>query len=83
MTEQLNDLSIRDLEKLISSGITLLQQKKGEEEDVFCSICFTNPKIWAPVQCGHRCMCTECLGKLTEKKCPLCRVPFEKAIKIF
>lgn len=37
-----------------------------------CSICMTNPRECAYVNCGHVCACIECCERMGNK-CPICR----------
>ena len=54
-----------------------------------CCVClneFPVSQLWAIVPCGHRCVCENCARNLKERNvitCPICRSPFEKAIRIF
>ena len=43
---------------------------RGEGEHV-CSICLENENNWILIPCGHKCVCGECVTRITA--CPLCR----------
>jgi len=46
-----------------------------------CIACHENNASAAVVNCGHVCMCYECLNKC--EKCPICRGPKDRIIKLF
>ena len=50
--------------------------------DKKCIACNVAPMNAAIVNCGHVCMCYECLRKCSEK-CPICRGPIDRIIKLF
>jgi hypothetical protein len=47
-----------------------------------CIGCHTQNINSAVVRCGHVCMCYECLTKC-DNKCPICRVPIDRIIKLY
>lgn len=47
-----------------------------------CSICLDNSIEQVFIQCGHACICNECVSKLEKKCCPICRAN-SKTIKIY
>ena len=59
---------------------------RSEKNENKCLICFTEDiqMIFAP--CGHKCYCEECYKsnqkKDSMKKCPLCRLKIQYALKI-
>ena len=46
-----------------------------------CTICAERENTHAFVPCGHKAACASCSAKCT--RCPICKTPVEKAIKIF
>lgn len=50
-----------------------------------CVICLINPKVYACVPCGHRCICQLCHSKARHNitKCPVCRRKFTQLLRIF
>jgi hypothetical protein len=48
-----------------------------------CIICLTNLKCCAVVPCGHRLFCISCANKDVSDRCPSCRGPIEKIIRVF
>ena len=79
-------LSVEELNLLSEKFTSFLSsiQKRIRELSI-CSVCqeFTTDTIFVP--CGHKCCCKSCVVKVTQKDklCPLCRVEFTQAIKVF
>lgn len=46
-----------------------------------CKICYSSEYNTAFFPCGHVVACTKCASSVT--KCPLCRKPFEKVMRVF
>ncbi|XP_077295121.1 baculoviral IAP repeat-containing protein 7-B-like [Arctopsyche grandis] len=46
-----------------------------------CIICKSDSRSYLFKRCGHIAVCQKCLPK--DKICPICRLPYEKEIKIF
>ena len=46
-----------------------------------CGVCLSLPRDPMRLSCRHL-ICSECLRKLAEKRCPHCRTPFENAHKL-
>ena len=51
------------------------------EADDSCKICFEREVDCVLLNCGHACICLQCTAGL--KQCPMCRQPFERAVKFF
>lgn len=49
------------------------QQANGEETSSNCVVCLTNPREIVLLDCGHVCLCMECMELLPNKACPICR----------
>ena len=41
-----------------------------------CAICMANPRNVLFKNCGHVCVCKECITRMTKKECPVCRTAF-------
>jgi len=56
----------------------------SKNNTVKCCICFEAPpnKI-ALVPCGHTSFCSGCIGRLREKKCPICMQHYKSVIPVF
>jgi len=56
------------------------------DEGESCVVCLEQPRTYAFVPCGHRCVCDRCASDIYNKhlqECPLCRSPFNSMVKIF
>lgn len=47
-----------------------------------CFACGEMPMNATIANCGHVCMCFDCLGKCADK-CPICRGPIDRIIRLF
>lgn len=45
----------------------------AESTESVCVICLVNPREIILLDCGHVCLCTECLERLPTHCCPICR----------
>lgn len=64
----------------------LLAEKDDPQENKLCDsrlckICYSSEYNTAFFPCGHVVACTKCASSVT--KCPLCRKPFEKVMRVF
>lgn len=65
----------------------LLAEKEDPHQDSklcdsrLCKICYSSEYNTAFFPCGHVVACTKCASSVT--KCPLCRKPFEKVMRVF
>ena len=61
-----------------------LQPLLQDNIQITCTICFepTTEHI-AFVPCGHAQICKECLMKITDKKCPICRKKYQSILTIY
>lgn len=60
---------------------TALTNTSSLHELMKCKICYQNDYNTVFLPCGHTLSCIQCA--LTVKKCPLCRKPIYKKIKIY
>jgi len=67
--------------KLLEEKIPVTNPKIRTENDMTCKVCLTNEKSVAFDPCGHVCTCERCASKID--KCPICRAPIDKKIKVF
>ena len=74
--------NLKDEIKRLKSEIEVKEQdkkyveKKIEELDKKCSVCFTDKLNIIFIPCGHLCMCNKCNDKFTQHNilfCPICR----------
>jgi len=87
----------RDRERSLAEMRALRQQAQerqnqrrasGEGQDDYdsnvCIVCLTNPREIVLLNCGHICLCAECLHELPEPlMCPFCRQPVERYVTTF
>ena len=87
--ERWNDNIIQTYKKIQYMSPTLLQTTKVYKKVRFsfksngkkCMACYEQLASATSINCGHVCMCWDCLGKCTT--CPICRCPMEKIIKLY
>ncbi|KAG4105300.1 hypothetical protein H8356DRAFT_1634163 [Neocallimastix lanati (nom. inval.)] len=53
----------------------------SSSDESLCVVCLTEKREYAFLPCRHLCVCHHCLHYL--EKCPLCRTPIQKYMKIF
>jgi hypothetical protein len=83
MTEAMQTYSMFEVlyDFLVNKSARLLASIKKVHEEATCVICLDNPPQCIICKCGHAALCNECLKKITEPKCPLCRGFIEATIK--
>lgn len=73
-----------------ASAAAQVAELMAEDEDLqenklcdsrLCKICYSSEYNTAFFPCGHVVACTKCASSVT--KCPLCRKPFEKVMRVF
>ena len=48
-----------------------------------CVVCLERPKEVILLNCGHVCLCTNCVPLLFDKKCPICRNTFQQVLPAY
>lgn len=72
----------RDTEKNAEEDKNKAGKKKPKapvittNEDEWCVICLTDPKVVVLLPCRHMCVCQDCLVHVAT--CPICRAPFDE-----
>ena len=72
----------------------ILQQREqnragnGEDEtgdiENSCVVCLTNPREIVVLNCGHLCICAECMVDLPQpRKCPICRGAIVRHVSVY
>jgi hypothetical protein len=56
--------------------------EETETKEIQCKICMTNRVQVACDPCFHLTMCIRC-AKTIKNKCPLCRIPTKRLVKIY
>ena len=56
---------------------------KDTPEELFCKVCFDNKVNTCIIDCGHTCLCSECIATIMNdtKKCPICRKKIVKGMQ--
>ena len=67
--------------KILETSVSLEERMKQLEDQRQCKICLNSVADVVFVPCGHLCSCISCAQSL--RKCPICRVKIEKAIKTY
>tara|TARA_B100000131_G_C17943305_1_gene543282 strand:- start:128 stop:511 length:384 start_codon:yes stop_codon:yes gene_type:complete len=73
-----NEKLLKKKEEYINFNIQLKKIDK-----LICKICLENTSDCIIEPCMHYCCCIECIEKITNNKCPICRNNFTKYLKIF
>lgn len=77
---------IVDLDKKWIEMIDKIQSNCSNNSNL-CSICFTETANTAPIPCGHRVFCYECIDNYNKdyphKGCPICRTAIMVISKIY
>jgi E3 ubiquitin-protein ligase MUL1 len=65
----------RDANRLGSASATQTSDQQGGEasDQSNCVVCLTNPREVILLDCGHVCLCMDCMEQLPNKSCPICR----------
>ena len=50
-------------------------QANNQEQNA-CVVCLTNPREVVLLDCGHVCLCLDCLEQMPSETCPICRVNY-------
>ena len=49
-----------------------------------CVVCLTNPRECVLLDCGHICICVDCLEALpSPRECPVCRSPIVRTVPLY
>lgn len=48
-----------------------------------CVICLVNPRELVLLDCGHVCLCMDCLERMPNTNCPICRVTYRTFAPIY
>ena len=59
------------------------QGDENQSQANTCVVCLENPREVVLVDCGHVCLCTDCLQSLPNRNCPICRRPFTSFVPCF
>ena len=73
-------------ERLRKLKVIEAAEKKAAEKEAdkdTCTICMNAASTHAFVPCGHRSLCQKCSETVRFDKCPICREPFEKLLRVY
>lgn len=48
-----------------------------------CVVCLSNPREIILLDCGHVCLCVDCLEQIRDRKCPICRAVFRSHMPFY
>ena len=80
---------VKELEKELLAYLSLKDRYKKEISDIenfnnlMCKICMNELSDCIIKPCKHFVCCEECLKKLSDSKCPMCREEFEDYMKVY
>eukprot|EP00960_Hanusia_phi_P004874 140882-Hanusia_phi.AAC.2 len=60
-----------------AGGAASLKEAKGGE----CQICFSEQVEYAILPCGHKCLCSACMGVIGDQ-CPICRNDIREIVQL-
>jgi E3 ubiquitin-protein ligase MUL1 len=55
----------------------------ANDDQTHCVVCLTNPRETVLLDCGHVCLCNDCVELIPNKKCPICRQTFRTHMPCF
>lgn len=62
---------------------TKLPRTESDEGSNVCVVCLDSPKEVILLDCGHVCMCLNCVTSLSDNKCPICRQHIRKFLPAY
>ena len=58
-------------------------QTTNNETTSTCVICLVNPREIVLLDCGHVCLCMDCLERLPNTNCPICRTNYRTFAPVY
>ncbi len=55
----------------------------NNSHETTCVICLVNPREIVLLDCGHVCLCMDCLERLPNTNCPICRVSYRTFAPVY
>jgi E3 ubiquitin-protein ligase MUL1 len=77
--EQIRKAKLDDERKSIREERLRVERERGDHpaannnSDTACVLCLQNPREIILLDCGHICLCFDCLERLGNTSCPICR----------
>jgi E3 ubiquitin-protein ligase MUL1 len=59
------------------------QTNRHAQDGTTCVLCLQNPREIVLLECGHICLCIDCLGRLQNSSCPICRQNYTSYARCF
>ena len=84
MTAEKRQQAQADLNDKLAKQVAKLERNSSFANE--CCVCMDNDSDHIIAGCGHLCICSGCADAVSSKhgfKCPICRVPGIRAIKVF
>ena len=76
MTQSLREERLRlDRERVQNNQVVDNQNIYNPEQT--CVLCLVNPREIILLDCGHYCLCIDCVDRLPNQNCPICRREFQ------
>jgi rubrerythrin len=77
-TERLYKIETQRLKSSLKNIEKNINNDKG-----ICSICFEKKIDRLCYPCGHLCMCSSCIDRIKDSKCPVCRKEVKEYVNVF
>lgn len=59
------------------------RQSRFDSAAQVCVVCLANPREVVILECGHICLCYDCVERLTSMHCPVCRANISRIVPTF
>lgn len=59
------------------------RQSRFDSTAQVCVVCLANPREVVILECGHICLCYDCVERLTSMHCPVCRANISRIVPTF
>ena len=85
LLEEKVNASKQELKKVREEKLEAMDRLKQirQKDNNLCCICYENEKDHAYTNCGHMCVCANCLKEEWTEKCPICMEGNQFVIKIY
>jgi hypothetical protein len=83
---RLYDIAITQSVQLIQDKYKIIKKLNDKIENIeflTCKICMETISECIIRPCLHFCCCLDCMDKLIQRRCPMCREPFENYYRIY
>lgn len=80
---EINQARIQRLKNRRNTARSDNQAHDTQNEQNACVICLVNPRELVLLDCGHVCLCMDCLEKMPNNNCPICRVGYRSFAAVY